>query len=88
MAEFYLQSITMHRNKSDNISRFDAFFKAKRNIFVTKHTRVILKIGADFHLMIYIYIKKKSQFNFFKGGNIQVYVTDALSDNRINLPPL
>ncbi len=46
---------------------------------------VILKIGADFHLMIY---KKKSQFNFFKGGNIQVYVTDALCDNRINSPPL
>ncbi len=32
--------------------------------------------------------KKKSQFNFFKEGNIQVYVTDVLSDNKINLPPL
>ncbi len=34
-----------------------------------------------------IYKKKKSQFNFFKGGKIQVYVTDVLSDNRINSPP-
>ncbi len=32
--------------------------------------------------------KKKSQVQLFQGGNIQVYVTDALSDNRINSPPL